>query len=153
MNINKVILIGNLTSDPESRTTPSGHQVCSFRLATNRIWTDKGSGQRQVKTEYHTIIAWRRLADIASKYLAKGKMVFVEGRLETRSWQDQAGAKHFRTEIIAENLQLGPRTLPHGAEMQSQQINKPQPAQPTDEEIPIIEEEAEEEIDVKDIPL
>jgi len=154
MNINKVILVGNLTSDPESRTTPSGHAVCSFRMATNRIWTDKGSGQRQVKTEYHTVVAWRKLADLASKYLTKGKMVFVEGRLETRSWQDQSGAKHFRTEIVAENMQLGPRTAASGAEAQSRPFDpKPQSAQPTDEEIPVIEEGAEEEIDVRDIPL
>lgn len=150
MNINKVIIVGNLTSDPELRTTPSGQQVCSFRVATNRTWTDKTTGQKQTKTEYHTIVAWRRLAEIASRYLTKGKMVFIEGRLETRSWQDQAGNNRFRTEIIAENLQLGPR-LSKDQQIASGEI-EPEREQ-TQPEIPIIEEEPEEEIDVKDIPL
>lgn len=148
MNINKVILIGNLASDPELRTTPEGQPVCSFRLATNRIWIDKQTGQKHQKTEFHNVVCWRRLAEIASQYLKKGSMVFVEGRLETRSWEDKTGAKKSRTEIIVENLQLGPRSMKaQQAETEGQEAEEQEP------EIPIIEEEPEEEIDVKDIPL
>lgn len=149
MNINKVILIGNLASDPELRTTPSGQQVCSFRLATNRFWEDKNTGQKQSKTEFHTVVAWGKLADIAARYLAKGNMAFVEGRLETRSWQDASGTKHFRTEVIAQNLQLGPKTGRYAAAADASQQGE---VTPEGEEPPIIEEE-EEEIDIKDIPL
>lgn len=145
MNINKVILVGNLASDPELRTTPSGQQVCSFRLATNRFWSDKTTGQKQSKTEFHTVVAWGKLADIASRYLAKGNMAFVEGRLETRSWQDSSGTKHFRTEIIASNLQLGPKSVKSASASEGSE-------EESIVEPPIIEEE-EEEIDVKDIPL
>lgn len=147
MNLNKVILIGNLTADPELRNTPSGQPVCNFRIATNRIWNDKQSGQQQKETEYHTIVAWGRLAEIASRYLNKGALAMIEGRLRTRSWQDPSGNKKFRTEVVAERLQLGPR------------ISREKPVTSSDstpeekkEEIPIIEED-EKEIDVKDIPL
>lgn len=143
MNLNKVILVGNLTTDPELRTTPSGQSVCSFRMATNRIWVDKATGQQQKKTEYHNVILWRRLAEIASQYLTKGSLVLIEGRLETRSWQDPTGKKLFRTEIIAERMQLGPKT----SKALAAEDKKESP-----EDIPIIEEE-EEEINVKDIPL
>jgi single-strand DNA-binding protein len=142
MNLNKVILIGNLTSDPELRSTPSGQPVCNFRMATNRVWTDRTSNQRQQETEFHTIVAWGRLAEIASQFLTKGSLAMIEGRLRTRSWQDSAGNKRFRTEIVAQTLQLGPR----GAKT-SPLPDKEQPK----EDIPIIEEEGD--IDVKDIPL
>lgn len=145
MNINKVILVGNLASDPELRTTPSGQQVCSFRIATNRFWTDKNTGQKQQKTEFHSVVVWGRLADVASRYLAKGNLAFVEGRLQTRSWEDASGQKRYRTEIVATNLQLGPKGL--------KQTDAPEETQEqVSEEPPIIEEE-EEEINVKDIPL
>src|SRR3989338_9082490 len=109
MNVNIVILVGRLTDNPESRSTPGGQQVCSFRMATNRTWTDK-QGTKQERVEYHTVIAWRRLAEIASQYLGKGGLVFVEGHLETRSWQGTDGSKKYRTEIIADRLQLGPKS-------------------------------------------
>lgn len=155
MNINKVILIGNLASDPELRSTPEGQQVCSFRLATNRIWTDKQTGQKQQKTEFHNVVCWRRLAEIASKYLTKGNMVFIEGRLETRSWEDQSGNKRWRTEIIAENLQLGPRSFKAQQTAAMSDLTDTEGEQKTkkEPEIPIIDEDSEEEIDVKDIPL
>ena len=108
MNLNKVFLIGNLTRDPELRTTPSGQPVASFGIATNRVYTDKG-GQKQKQTEFHNIVAWGRLAEIANQYLTKGKSVLIEGRLNTRNWDAQDGTKRYRTEIIAETLQLGPR--------------------------------------------
>ncbi|MFA5029957.1 MAG: single-stranded DNA-binding protein [Patescibacteria group bacterium] len=108
MNLNKAIIIGNLTQDPEVRNTPGGQSVSSFTVATNRVWTDK-SGQRQEQAEFHNVVAWGRLAEIVGQYLAKGRLCMVEGRLQTRSWDDQSGNRHWKTEIIAENIQLGPR--------------------------------------------
>src|SRR3989338_2106507 len=149
MNVNIVILVGRLTDNPESRSTPGGQQVCSFRMATNRTWTDK-QGTKQERVEYHTVIAWRRLAEIASQYLTKGGLVFVEGHLETRSWQGTDGTKKYRTEIIADRLQLGPRSG-GGTMNQEPTPKKGQEEAPIQEEIPIIEEN--QEIDVKDIPF
>lgn len=103
MNLNKVMIIGNLTRDPEMRNTPSGQNVASFSIATNLVWTDQ-SGQQQKKTEFHNIIAWRKLADICSKYLHKGSKVFLEGRLQTTDWTGQDGVKRYRTEIVTENM-------------------------------------------------
>ena len=108
MNLNKVFLIGNLTRDPELRTLPSGKPVVSFGIATNRIWNDE-AGKRQQAPEFHNIVIFGKLAEIAKQYLAKGKMVLIEGRIQTRSWAAQDGSKKNRTEIIAERLQLGPR--------------------------------------------
>ncbi|MBI4920096.1 single-stranded DNA-binding protein [Candidatus Azambacteria bacterium] len=108
MNLNKVFILGNLTRDPELRQTPSGQNVASFGVATNRMWTNS-SGEKQNQTEFHNIVLWGRLAEIAHQYLAKGRLVFIEGRISTSSWQDQNGQKRTRTEIIAENMQLGPR--------------------------------------------
>lgn len=109
--VNKVILVGNLGRDPEVRSTPSGQPVASFTLATSRRWKDKG-GQRQEQTEWHQIVCWGRQAEVAGQYLTKGKQIFVEGRLQTRSWDDrQTGEKRYRTEVICENFQmLGSRT-------------------------------------------
>lgn len=104
--INKVILIGNLGRDPEVRSTPSGQPVASFTLATNRRWRDK-NGQKQEQTEWHQIVVWGKQAEIAGQYLTKGKQIFLEGRLQTRSWDDrQTGEKKYRTEIICENFQM-----------------------------------------------
>ena len=144
MNLNKVILVGNLTSDPELKNTATGQPVCRFRLATNRIWADS-SGQKQQKVEYHNVVLWRRLAEIASQYLNKGSLVLIEGRLETRSWDDSGGNKRFRTEVVAERMQLGPKTA---GKIQPPTQKKEESSQ---EEIPIVEED--EEIDVKDIPF
>lgn len=103
MNLNKAMIIGNLTRDPETRTTPSGQTVTSFAVATNLVWTD-ASGEKQKKVEYHNIVAWRKLADICAQYLKKGNKVYVEGRLQTREWEGQDGAKRQRTEIVADNM-------------------------------------------------
>jgi single-strand DNA-binding protein len=104
--LNKVILIGNLGRDPEVRSTPSGQPVASFTLATNRRWKDK-AGQRQEQTEWHNIVVWGRQAEVAGQYLTKGKQIYVEGRLQTRSWDDkQSGEKRYRTEIVCENFQM-----------------------------------------------
>ncbi len=109
MNVNKAIILGNLTRDPETKTISSGQTVASFSIATNRFWTDKASGEKKKSAEYHNIIAWGRLAEIAQQFLTKGCLVYVEGRLQTRSWEDQQGNKKYKTEIVAEKLQLGPR--------------------------------------------
>ncbi len=145
MNLNKVMLIGRLTADPELKTIPSGESVCNFRMATNRVWTDK-TGQKQEKVEYHSIIAWRKLAEIASQFMAKGSLVFIEGRLQTRSWEDSSGNKRYTTEIVADNLQLGPRTSGQTSSAPQKPAEKEGSQQ---EDIPIIEED----IDVKDIPF
>jgi len=104
--LNKVFLIGNLGRDPEVRSTPSGQSVATFSLATNRRWTDR-DGNRQNETEWHNIVCWARQAEIAGQYLTRGKQVFVEGRIQTRSWEDrQSGEKKYRTEIICLNFQM-----------------------------------------------
>lgn len=142
MNLNKVFLIGRLTRKPEVRTTSSGQMVCSFGLATNRVWNNPQTKEKQEQTEFHNIVLWQRLAEIASQYLDKGSLALIEGRLQTRSWNDQSGVKKYRTEVVAENIQLGPK---------STSPSSPSPAK--EEEIPVIEEEKEKEIDIKDIPF
>lgn len=108
MNLNKAFIIGNLTRDPEIRTLPSGQPVANFGVATNRFWTK--DGQQQKQAEFHNIVLFGRLAEIAKQYLAKGSLVFVEGRIQNRSWEGKDGQKKYRTEIVGERLQLGPRT-------------------------------------------
>ena len=110
MNVNKVFILGNLTRDPELRQTPTGQSVCSFGVATNTFFTDR-SGQRQKRAEFHSIVVWGRQAEIANQFLKKGSSVFVEGRLQTRSWQDKQGQPRKTTEIIGERIQLGPRPV------------------------------------------
>ncbi len=102
-SLNQVQIIGNLTRDPELRYTPNGQPVVSFGVATNMVWTDK-NGEKQQKPEFHNVVAWRKLAEIVAQYLKKGRQVYVEGRLETRSWEGQDGVKRYRTEIIAKNV-------------------------------------------------
>ena len=136
MNLNKVFLIGRLTQNPETRTTPSGQLVCSFGLATNRVWTNQETSQKEEKTEFHNIVLWRRLAEIASQYLTKGSLLLVEGRIQTRSWQDNSGGKRYKTEIVAENIQLAPKSLSPKDQNQNQ-VTQSQTAT-TQEDIPII---------------
>lgn len=104
MDLNKVQLIGRLTKDPEVRTTPNGKNVASFSVATGYSWTDQ-SGQKKEQTEFHNVIAWGKLADIIGQYLKKGSQLYIEGRLQTRSWDDKtSGQKKYRTEVIADNM-------------------------------------------------
>ncbi len=104
--INKVILVGNLGRDPEVRSTPSGQPVASFSVATTRRWKDR-EGNKQEQTEWHNIVCWGRQAEIAGQYLTKGRQVYIEGRLQTRSWDDkQSGEKKYRTEVICDNFQM-----------------------------------------------
>lgn len=113
MNLNKVFLIGRLTADPVLRSTPSGQSVGSFSVATNRTWTDK-TGAKQESAEFHNIVVWGRQAELASQYLKKGAMALIEGRLQTRSWQNKEGQNVKTTEIIAERIQFGPRAMNSG---------------------------------------
>ena len=154
MNLNKVILVGRVASDPESKTIPSGQSVCTFRMATNMVWSDQNN-QKQEKTEFHSIVLWRKLADIAAQFLAKGSLVLVEGRIETRSWKDASGNQRYRTEIVGEKMQLGPKAFGTAAPKETD----PKPTK-MEEDIPVIQEEdipkekpKEEEIDIKDIPF
>lgn len=103
--VNKVILVGNLGSDPELRNTSGGTSVCEFRLATNESWKGK-DGQTQDRTEWHRVIVWGRLGENCGKYLAKGRQVYLEGRLQTRSWEDKEGNKRYTTEIVARDVQF-----------------------------------------------
>tara|TARA_Y100000310_G_C20453136_1_gene701734 strand:+ start:53 stop:583 length:531 start_codon:yes stop_codon:yes gene_type:complete len=176
MNLNKTFLLGRLTRDPELRTTPTGQPVCNFGLATNRVWNDPSTKERKEQTEFHNIVLWRRLAEVASQYLKKGNLVLIEGRIQTRSWDDKTGNKRYTTEIIADNMQMGPRNegssgynQGYASNPRPQQNQAPKPQAQT-EEIPIIEEgtpttpqtvqnqsptteNKEEEIDVRNIPF
>jgi len=156
MNLNKVFLIGRLTRDPESRALPSGQAISTFGLATNRVWVNAESHEKQEQTEFHNIVAFGKLADICNQYLIKGSLVMVEGRLQTRTWQGQNGETKYRTEIVAERLQMGPK-------MASQMGKEPQKTKPVEpeaehlEEIQVEEETNKEntgdEVKTEDIPF
>ena len=150
MDLNKVMLIGRVTQDPEVRTTPSGIAVTSFGLATNLYWNDQ-SGQRQEKVEFHNIVAWRKLAEICGQYLHKGSKIYVEGRLQTSSWDDQSGNKRYRTEVVMDNMIMLDRksdNAPSSAPTDRQEDQIP-PASVQGQ----VEQSQEEEISVEDIPF
>ena len=108
--INKVIIVGHLGKDPEVRYTPSGSAVANFSVATSETWKDKTTGEKKERTEWHRIVAWDKLGEICGEYLSKGRQVYVEGRLQTRSYDDKEGVKRYTTEIIATDVQfLGPK--------------------------------------------
>ncbi len=151
MNLNKAFILGNLTRDPELRQTPSGQSVCSFGVATNSFFQDK-SGQRQQKTEFHNIVVWGKQAEIANQFLKKGGLVFIEGRLQTRSWQDKQGITHRTTEIISERLQLGPRGAGGSGTPFERGAIKEENTNPGKEELPEIRID-EEDIKPEDIPF
>ena len=138
--INKVILIGRLGSDPEVRYTPSGVAVANFNIATSEEWKDKDSGEKRERTEWHRIVAWRRLGEICGEYLSKGQQVYVEGRIQTNAWEDKEGNKRYTTEIIANTVQfLGRRdssesAKPRGSSSANYQGVPPQG--PGDDDIP-----------------
>ena len=178
MNLNKVFILGNVTREPEVRSLPSGGQVTSFGIATNRFYTSS-AGEKKQEAEFHNIVCFGKLADISSRYLNKGSLVLIEGRIKTRNWVNTAGAKQYKTEIIADSLELGPKggsTGTPGASTSSSGYRRPSDAdqnQTKQEEIPVIEENytppsndsaeetkpisfedgAADEIDVKDIPF
>lgn len=144
MNLNKAFVLGNLTRDPEQRNLPSGQKVASFGVATNRFFTNQNKEKKQ-ETEFHNVVLFGRLAEIAAQYLKKGSLVLIEGRLRTRNWQDSSGTKHYRTEIIAERMQLGPRAGTRPPEIPENSGAK----KTSSEDIPIIEEDADSPADRK----
>jgi len=153
MFLNKIFVLGNLTADPEAKTLPSGQAVANFRIATNRVWYNKDK-EKQEQVEFHSVVAFGRNAEIIQQYLKKGSMLLIEGRLQTRSWEDSTGTKKYRTEIITERIQMGPRrTQPTVFNKKEEAPKKKEKKKEEDikEEIPIIEEESE--INVKDIPF
>jgi len=148
MNLNKAMIIGNLTRDPETKTTPSGQTVTTFGVATNLIWTD-ASGEKQTKAEFHNIVAWRKLGEICAQYLKKGNKVYIEGRIQTRDWEGQDGVKRYRTEIIAENMiMLDTKGTNSGANNEYSQ-----PAPKDDGSQPSKPDSSEDEIQVENIPF
>lgn len=159
MDLNKVMIIGRLTRDPESRTTPSGINVCQISVATSYVYTNQQTGQKVEQTEFHNVVLWRKLGEIAQQYLKKGTQVFIEGRLQTRSWEGQDGQKRYRTEIIADNMiMLGrPNNTGSAGGSFAPTANKPAPAkndfnQPSSaEELPTINQG--EDVNVEDIPF
>ena len=138
--INKAILVGRLGSDPEVRYTPSGDAVANFSIATSEEWKDKNTGEKKERTEWHRIVAWRRLGEICGEYLSKGRQVYVEGRIQTNTWEDKEGNKRYTTEIIANTVQfLGRRESSESARPRSTTPADYQgvPAQgPADDDIP-----------------
>ncbi|MCC7523024.1 single-stranded DNA-binding protein [Candidatus Uhrbacteria bacterium] len=152
MDLNRAMIIGNVTRDPELRTTTTGQNVCSFGIATNQTWTD-AQGAKQQRAEYHNIVAWGKLAEICGQYLAKGRKVYVEGRLQTREWEAQDGAKRNRTEIVADNMILldrkegaGSAPRPTGAAPSAPSANEPTVT-------PIEKGMGDNEIRLEDIPF
>jgi single-strand DNA-binding protein len=149
MYLNKVIIVGNLTRDPELAAIPSGQKVCKFSVATNRVWKDK-NGAKQESTSYHNVVVWGRQAETSAQYLKKGQQVMIEGRIETRSWDDKTtGEKKYRTEIIADRVQFGAKSGGGGASSQSAPTSK---AAAGPEEVDAIEY-PEEDINPEDIPF
>lgn len=138
MDLNKVMLIGRLTRDPETRTTPQGTNVTTFGIATNFVWTN-ASGERQEKVEFHNIVAWRKLAEICAQYLLKGQKIYIEGRIQTRNYTDKDGNQKNRTEITADNMiMLGAKSTARES---------------TPEKTAPKEEEAKEEINIEEVPF
>lgn len=148
MYLNKAIIIGNLTRDPEQKALPSGAAVTTFSLATNRVWKDK-DGNKKESADYHNIVVFGRQAETTAQYLKKGSSALVEGRIQTRSWDGQDGKKNYRTEIVAERVQFGPRS--EGGASSKAPANKAKPVEKK-EELDTIQY-PEEEINPDDIPF
>lgn len=152
MYLNKAIVIGNLTRDPELRSLPSGIKVCSFSLATNRVWKDK-NGVKQESADYHNVVVFGRQAETVAQYMKKGSSILVEGRMQTRSWDDKtSGEKKYRTEIIADRTQFGPRGGTTESGGSTPKASAPKTEQKGGEELDSIEY-PEEDINPEDIPF
>lgn len=145
MDLNRTTILGRLTRDPEVRTTTTGKTVASLTVATGRVWTDQ-AGQKQEQTEFHNCVLWTRLGEIAGQYLAKGRRVYMEGRLQTRDWVGNDGVKRYRTELVVENMIMldSPRGNASGAPTGASSNETPPPADAGGNE---------EEIRVEDIPF
>jgi len=168
MNVNKAIIVGRLTRDPEVRATATGQNVTSLSLATNHTWADK-SGQKQEKSEFHNVVLWGRLAEIAGQYLTKGQECYIEGRMQSRTYTDKAGIERKTTEIVADNMQLGARPQGQGSGGYAPRQNAaPRAAAaagvgaaagaavplPREEEIPTINlDDEKEDIRIEDVPF
>lgn len=170
MNVNKVILVGRLTRDPDMRTTTSGQSVATLSMATNNFWTDK-SGTRQERTEFHSVVLWGRLSEIAGQYLTKGQECYIEGRLQTRQYTAKDGSERKVTEIIGETMQLGSRAQGGsqggartgaaagagtyaGSQSKPQNNSESQAQAPVEEEIPTINlDDEKDEIKIEDVPF
>src|SRR5476649_2346194 len=139
MYLNKAILIGNLTRDPELRSLPSGIKVCTFSLATNRVWKDK-NGARQESADYHNVVVFGRQAETVAQYMKKGSSILVEGRMQTRSWDDKtSGEKKYRTEIIADRTQFGPKGGSSTGGVSTSSVGSKAPAAETPQDLDAIE--------------
>jgi len=153
MYLNKALIIGNLTRDPELKAIPSGSKVCSFSVATNRVWKDK-NGAKQESADYHNIVVFGRSAETAGQYLKKGSSVLIEGRMQTRSWDAADGTKKYRTEIIADRVQFGSRASGESfaKTSQSKDIGA---GEPSSKDVPPVDtiDYPEEEINPDDIPF
>lgn len=145
MDLNRVMIIGRLTRDPELRNTPNGKAVATLSLATNRIWVD-ASGQKQKQSEFHNVVLWSKLAEIANQYLRKGAKIYIEGRLQTRDWTGQDGVKRYRTEIVGDNMIMLDSRSSGTAGTGSGSTNEPMVSEEPQEVI-------EEEVKVEDIPF
>ncbi len=171
MNVNKVILVGRLTRDPELRNTNSGQPVATINLATNRFWTDQ-SGQKQEQTEFHRVVMFGRLAETVSQYLIKGQEAYIEGRLQTRSYTDKSGVEKYTTEVIANDIQFGSKPQGSNSGTYNQNISNQNQAveknnendtknnvsgetkNTSEEEIPTINlDEEDDEIKIEDVPF
>lgn len=152
MNLNKAMIIGNVTRDPELRTTQNGTNVTSFSVATNSIWTD-ASGQKQERAEFHNVVAWKKLAEICAQYLHKGSKVYIEGRLQTRSWDDQTGNKRYTTEIVTDNMIM---LDSKGSGSGSHNSGSSTPLPPEEDNVPVIQVEetaSNSGVSVEDVPF
>lgn len=148
MNLNKVFIIGNLTRDVTLHNTPSGKSVANFGVATNRVWVN-ANREKQQEVEFHNVVVWGKMAELCNQYLAKGRLVFVEGRIRSRSWVDANEQKRTKTEIISENISFGPRKMQEeGEELKM----PPEKADSNTEDLPVLEEESGEVIP-DDIPF
>ncbi len=154
MYLNKAVIIGNLTRDPEIKSLPSGIKVCSFSLATNRVWKDK-NGAKQESVDYHNIVVFGRQAETAGQYLKKGSSALVEGRMQTRSWDGQDGQKRYRTEIVADRVQFGNRPNGVANSTSSSQKTQSNSDDTSSKDAPPIDtiDYPEEEINPDDIPF
>ncbi len=151
MDLNKVMIIGRLTRDPEMKSIPSGANVTQLGIATNYVYTNQQTGQKVEQVEYHNVVMWRKLAEIASQYLKKGQRIYIEGRLQTRSWDGQDGKKNYKTEIVADNMIMldggrggdaPARTAAPANDASAQKF--------PDEELPTIQQD---DVNVDDIPF
>jgi len=159
MDLNKVMLIGRVTQDPEIRTTSGGQNVANFSLVTNRRWKNQ-QNELQEQAEFHNIVAWRGLADVIGKYAPKGKQLYVEGRLQTRNWEGKDGVKRYSTEVVASNIILlgggsGGGNAPTGGKNTSQpnQEKEPSPSLSANQKKPEQSNNTEEDINIEDIPF